>query len=100
MADFHPLMTLADARGKILFMIREDYKSSNNGRYFGAYLNWTDDKVVFDTTLSGNGVGQAPIDVYKRQISHNSTTTSSTKPIEKSSTCSKRRFRIISGFFG
>ena len=56
-------MTLADARGKILFMIREDYKSSNNGRYFGAYLNWTDDKVVFDTTLSGNGVGQAPIRV-------------------------------------
>lgn len=62
-ADFRPLMTLADARGKILFMIREDYKSSNNGRYFGAYLNWTDDKVVFDTTLSGNGVGQAPIRV-------------------------------------
>lgn len=62
-ADFHPLMTLADARGKILFVIREDYKSSNNGRYFGAYLNWTHDKVVFDTTLSGNGVGQAPIRV-------------------------------------
>ena len=58
-----PLMTLADARGKILFVIREDYKSSNNGRYFGAYLNWTHDKVVFDTTLSGNGVGQAPIRV-------------------------------------
>ncbi len=34
-ADFYPLMTLADARGKILFVIREDYKSSNNGRYFG-----------------------------------------------------------------
>nr|MBP7123577.1 hypothetical protein [Alistipes sp.] len=62
-ADFHPLMTLADARGKILFVIREDYKSSNNGRYFGAYLNWTHDKVVFDTTLSGNGVGKAPIRV-------------------------------------
>ena len=62
-ADFHPLMTLADARGKILFVIREDYKSSNNGRYFGAYLNWTHDKVVFDMTLSGNGVGKAPIRV-------------------------------------
>ena len=36
----------------------------------------------------------------RASISHNSTTTSSTKPIEKSSTCSKRRFRIISGFFG
>ena len=44
-ADLPPLMTLADARGKILFVIREDYKSSNNGRYFGAYLNWTHDKV-------------------------------------------------------
>ena len=54
---------VADARGKILFVIREDYKSSNNGRYFGAYLNWTHDKVVFDTTLSGNGVGKAPIRV-------------------------------------
>ena len=36
-------MTLADARGKILFMIREDYKSANGGRYLGAYLNWTHD---------------------------------------------------------
>ena len=27
-ADFHPRMTLADARGKILFVIREDYKSA------------------------------------------------------------------------
>ena len=26
-ADFTPRMTLADARGKILFVIREDYKS-------------------------------------------------------------------------
>ena len=62
-ADFHPRMTLADARGKILFVIREDYKSSNDGQYLGAYLNWTHDKVVFDTTLSGNGVGQVPIRV-------------------------------------
>lgn len=62
-ADFHPRMTLADARGKILFVIREDYKSSNDGQYLGAYLNWTHDKVVFDTTLSGNDVGQAPIRV-------------------------------------
>lgn len=62
-ADFHPRMTLADARGKILFIIREDYKSSNDGQYLGAYLNWTHDKVVFDTTLSGNDVGQAPIRV-------------------------------------
>lgn len=62
-ADFHPRMTLADARGKILFVIREDYKSSNDGQYLGAYLNWTKDKVVFDTTLSGNDVGQAPIRV-------------------------------------
>ena len=62
-ADFHPRMTLADARGKILFVIREDYKASNNGQYLGAYLNWTHDKVVFDTTLGGNDVGQAPIRV-------------------------------------
>lgn len=62
-ADFHPTMTLADARGKILFVIREDYKSANNGRYLGAYLNWTNDKVVFDTTLSGNDAGQAQIRV-------------------------------------
>lgn len=62
-ADFEPRMTLADARGKILFMIREDYKSSNNGQYLGAYLNWTHDKVVFDTTLEGNDVGRAPIRV-------------------------------------
>ena len=53
-ADFSPRMTLADARGKILFVVREDYKSSNNGAYFGAYLNWTHDKVVFETTLHGN----------------------------------------------
>ncbi|WP_295935465.1 fimbrillin family protein [uncultured Alistipes sp.] len=62
-ATFSPKMTLADARGKILFVIREDYKSSNGGEYLGAYLNWTSDKVVFDTTLSGNNVGQAPIRV-------------------------------------
>ena len=62
-ADFHPLMTLADARGKILFMIREDYKSANGGRYLGAYLNWTHDKVVFETTLHGNTGETAPIKV-------------------------------------
>ncbi len=62
-ADFHPRMTLADARGKILFMIREDYKSANGGRYLGAYLNWTHDKVVFETTLHGNTGETAPIKV-------------------------------------
>ena len=62
-ADFHPRMTLADARGKILFVVREDYKSSNNGRYFGAYLNWTHDKVVFETTLHGNTAETAQIKV-------------------------------------
>lgn len=56
-------MTLADARGKILFMIREDYKSANGGRYLGAYLNWTHDKVVFETTLHGNTGETAPIKV-------------------------------------
>lgn len=62
-ADFTPRMTLADARGKILFVIREDYKSSNNGQYLGAYLNWTHDKVVFETTLHGNTGEAAPIKV-------------------------------------
>lgn len=34
-ADFTPRMTLADARGKILFVIREDYKSDNGGSISG-----------------------------------------------------------------
>ena len=62
-ADFTPRMTLADARGKILFVIREDYKSDNGGEYLGAYLNWTNDKVVFETTLHGNTGEAAPIKV-------------------------------------
>lgn len=62
-ADFHPRMTLANARGKILFMIREDYKSANNGQYLGAYLNWTHDKVVFETTLHSNTGDVAQIKV-------------------------------------
>lgn len=62
-ADFHPRMTLADARGKILFVIREDYKSDNGGQYLGAYLNWTHDKVVFETTLHGNTGDAAQIKV-------------------------------------
>ena len=62
-ADFTPRMTLADARGKILFVIREDYKSDNDGEYLGAYLNWTNDKVVFETTLHGNTGEAAPIKV-------------------------------------
>ena len=44
-------------------MIREDYKSANGGRYLGAYLNWTHDKVVFETTLHGNTGETAPIKV-------------------------------------
>ena len=62
-ADFTPRMTLADARGKILFVIREDYKSDNGGEYLGAYLNWTNDKVVFETSLHGNTGEAAPIKV-------------------------------------
>ncbi len=62
-ADFTPRMTPADARGKILFVIREDYKSDNGGEYLGAYLNWTNDKVVFETSLHGNTGEAAPIKV-------------------------------------
>lgn len=61
-ADFRPDMTLSEARGKILFMIRVDYKDNNSGSYFGAYIDWGDhDKEVFQTALLGNDVGQGTI---------------------------------------
>lgn len=60
-ADFTPDMTLADARGKILFMIRVDYKQDNDESYFGSYIAWTEDKIVFETDMVGNDGRKAEI---------------------------------------